>query len=155
LRNKKTNFFKIMRIPNILCIIYAIRYYENLTPQNNHHHNCVKFGASITGGDRQYLVVCPYCGVEYRFSISAVVVEYVDHVAIKEKINTLIACVLSGNLWEREDASLEPAKPKDGRIVEPAASAFKDLLLRDDRGDPLTVKTHPLPTIIRACPGRR
>jgi len=141
-----------MRIPNILCIIMQLGIMKTLHPKITTTITCVKCGGSITGGDKQYLVVCPYCGVEYQISISAVVVEHVD---IEEKIKTLLACVLSGNPREREDASLELAKLKDGRIVEPAASAFKDLLLRDDRGDPLTVKTHPLPTIIRACPGRR
>ena len=93
----------------------------------------VKCGGDIHGGDRQYLTVCPYCGVEYQLSISAVVVEHVD---IEEKIKSLVACVTGGNPREREEASLELAKLKDGRIVDASAddTALINAILDTDEG---------------------
>lgn len=110
---------------------------EPLQPRITTTITCVKCGGDIHGGDRQYLVVCPYCGVEYQLSISAVVVEHVD---IEEKIKSLVACVTGGNPREREEASLELAKLKDGRIVEPVAEAFKELLYSDDCRDTMTIQ---------------
>ncbi|MBP7735738.1 MAG: HEAT repeat domain-containing protein [Spirochaetes bacterium] len=90
---------------------------------------CVKCGGSITGGDKQYLVVCPYCGVEYQLSISAVVV---DHIDIEEKIKTLVACATDGNQREQAEACLELAKLNDARVVAPAIAAYNTLSSRMD-----------------------
>jgi HEAT repeat protein len=85
---------------------------------------CVKCGGSITGGDRETLVRCPYCGVEYQLSISAVVVTPTD---VGEKIRALISCVLEGNHRESAEACLELAKIRDGRVVAPVADAIEQL----------------------------
>lgn len=88
---------------------------------------CVKCGGTITGTDKEFLVRCPYCGVEYQISISAVVVQPSD---IEEKIHTLIGCAIDGNPRECAEACLELAKIKDPRVVKPVIAAIKKLFSR-------------------------
>ena len=91
---------------------------------------CIKCGGDIRGGESDYIVRCPYCGVEYQVSISAVMITPAD---VEEKIRQLAACITSGNPRERHEACLEMAKIRDWRVVEPVIRAYKELSSDVDR----------------------
>lgn len=85
---------------------------------------CVKCGGAVTGGAQDYIVRCPFCGIEYQLSISAVVVEPAD---VEDKIRILAACATDGNPREKAEACMELAKINGARVVEPVIGALNKL----------------------------
>jgi HEAT repeat protein len=88
---------------------------------------CVTCGGTLSGGDRDFIVRCPYCGAEYQVSIAVVTIAPAD---VEAKIQTLIACALGGNPQERDEACLELAKIRDARVVAPVLEAVRELSSR-------------------------
>jgi HEAT repeat protein len=106
---------------------------------------CSTCGGNIKGGERDYIVHCPYCGAEYQLSVSIVAVSPAD---VEGRISALTDCVISGNPRERNEAVLELAKYNDARVVQPVIKAIKALSARYEEWRELDPALQQLKAII-------
>lgn len=102
---------------------------DSLHPKITTIITCIKCGGDIRGGEKEFLVRCPYCGVEYQLSISAVAVQDID---ISERIKILAACVSDGNERESLEACIELTKFRDVRVLDPVVTAYKKIMSSRD-----------------------